>query len=106
MVRLDKQALATRNAVLEEYARLAPRYERRWSFYVDATSRETLARLPVHPTDAVLDVGCGNGALLYQLSAAHPQGRLAGIDPSPEMLALARQRLPPDIELKQGWAEA
>src|SRR5690348_5717433 len=106
MVRPAKRASATRRAVLEEYARLAPRYERRWSFYVDTTSRETMARLRVNPTDAVLDVGCGTGALLYQLSVAYPQARLAGIDPSPEMLAVARQRLPPGMELQQGWAEA
>jgi hypothetical protein len=49
MVRPDTHASATRNAILEEYARLAPRYERRWSFYVGATSRETLARLNLSP---------------------------------------------------------
>ena len=105
MVRPDKQASAIRNAVLEEYARLAPRYERRWSFYVRVTSRETLARLRINPTASVLDVGCGTGALLDQLSASCPRARLAGIDPSPEMLAIARQRLPLVIELKQSWAE-
>jgi ubiquinone/menaquinone biosynthesis C-methylase UbiE len=99
------QVSATRDAVLGEYARLAARYERRWSFYVRVTSRETLARFRINPTDSVLDVGCGTGALLSQLSASHPQARLAGIDPSPEMLALARERLPPAVELKQGWAE-
>jgi ubiquinone/menaquinone biosynthesis C-methylase UbiE len=106
MVRSAFQASATRNAVLEEYARLAPRYERRWSFYVGATSRETLARLKLNPADSVLDVGCGTGALLDQLSGSYPRARLAGIDPSPDMLAIARHRLPTGIELKQGWAES
>jgi SAM-dependent methyltransferase len=72
---------------------------------VGAASRETLARLHINPTDSILDVGCGTGALLYQLSASYPQARLAGIDPSPEMLAIARQRLPSAVELKQSWAE-
>jgi ubiquinone/menaquinone biosynthesis C-methylase UbiE len=99
------QVPATRDAVLGEYARLAPQYERRWSFYVRATSRETLSRFRINPTDSILDVGCGTGALLSQLSACYPQARLAGIDPSPEMLAIARERLPPGVELKQGWAE-
>jgi ubiquinone/menaquinone biosynthesis C-methylase UbiE len=99
------QVSTTRDAVLGEYARLAPQYERRWSFYVRATSRETLARFRINPTDSVLDVGCGTGALLCQLSASYPQARLAGIDPSPEMLVIARARLPPGIELKQSWAE-
>ena len=93
------------NPVLEEYARLASGYDRRWSFYVRATSRETLARLPIRPTDSLLDVGCGTGSLLYQLSNSHPQAHLTGIDPCPEMLAIARGRLASTIELKQGWAE-
>jgi ubiquinone/menaquinone biosynthesis C-methylase UbiE len=100
------QVSATRDAVLGEYARLAPQYERRWSFYVRATCRETLARLRNKPTDSVLDVGCGTGALLSQVSASYPQARLAGIDPSPEMLAIARERLASGIELQQGWAES
>jgi ubiquinone/menaquinone biosynthesis C-methylase UbiE len=106
MVQSDIHAPAARTAILEEYARLAPRYDRRWSFYVGATSRETLARLHPSPTDSVLDVGCGTGALLYQLSGSYPRAHLAGIDPSPEMLAIARHRLPPGIELKEGWAES
>jgi ubiquinone/menaquinone biosynthesis C-methylase UbiE len=72
---------------------------------VRATSRETLARFRINPTDSVVDVGCGTGALLSQLAASYPQARLAGIDPCPEMLAIARERLPPGVELKQGWAE-
>jgi ubiquinone/menaquinone biosynthesis C-methylase UbiE len=100
-----RQPAPARDAVLEEYARLAGQYEQRWLFYVRATTRETLARLRVTPTDSVLDVGCGTGALLDELSASFPRARLAGIDPCPEMLAIARGRLPPVIELKQGWAE-
>jgi hypothetical protein len=60
----DMQLSASRNAVVKEHARLAPEYERRWSFYVRVTSRETLARLRINPTDSVLDVGCGTGGLL------------------------------------------
>lgn len=94
-----------RNLVLEEYARLASQYDHRWSFYVHTTSRETLARLRIDPTESVLDVGCGTGALLNQLSTCYPEAGLAGVDPSPEMLSIARDRLPATIELKQGWAE-
>ena len=42
--------------VLTEYARLAGQYDRRWSFYIDATPRETLKRFCPHPGDALLDV--------------------------------------------------
>jgi ubiquinone/menaquinone biosynthesis C-methylase UbiE len=94
-----------RNPVLEEYARLAPDYDRKWSFYVEATTRETAARLSVRHTDRVLDVGCGTGALLHQLARAYPRAQFAGVDPVPEMLAIARSRLPPTVELREGWAE-
>jgi ubiquinone/menaquinone biosynthesis C-methylase UbiE len=94
-----------RSAILREYARMAPEYDARWSFYVRATARETLKRLPRRPIEAILDVGCGTGALLAQLAVAYPHARLAGVDASNEMLTIARQQVPTTIELKQGWAE-
>jgi len=94
-----------RNAVLHEYARLAPEYDSRWSFYIRATSRETIARLAIQPSDTVLDIGCGTGAMLAQLSVLFPDTSLYGVDASSEMLDIARQRLLSTIDLKQGWAE-
>ncbi|MES1243253.1 MAG: methyltransferase domain-containing protein [Acidobacteriota bacterium] len=91
------------NPVVEEYQRLAPHYDAKWSFYIEATTRETLARLNLQPGERLLDVGCGTGALLQRLSA--PGAQLAGVDPVPEMLAMARRRLPPEVELRTGWAE-
>lgn len=40
-----------------------------------------------------LDVGCGSGTLLEEISTRQPRARLAGVDLSPAMLALARRRL-------------
>ena len=94
-----------RDSVVEKYARLAPFYDRRWSFYVEATIRETLARLSLRQTARVLDVGCGTGALLHELARRFPQTTLVGVDPVPEMLAVARRRLPASIELREAWAE-
>jgi ubiquinone/menaquinone biosynthesis C-methylase UbiE len=91
--------------VVAKYARLAPEYDARWSFYVEATTRETLARLSLRPTDRVLDVGCGTGALLERLTGSHPVGLLSGVDPVPEMLAVARGRMPAEVELREGWVE-
>src|SRR2546426_5801764 len=84
-----------RQAILREYARLAPGYDRRWSSYIQAGVRGTLARLGARPAGAVLDVGCGTGALLAALAQSEPPlgVRLAGLDPSPEMLAVARSKL-------------
>jgi ubiquinone/menaquinone biosynthesis C-methylase UbiE len=93
------------NPVVEEYSRLAEHYDTRWSFYVEATTRETIARLSIRPTDRVLDVGCGTGALLYQMYLAYPQARLAGVDPVLAMLQVARRRLPSEVELREGWAD-
>jgi ubiquinone/menaquinone biosynthesis C-methylase UbiE len=93
------------DALLTEYSRLAEGYDNRWSRYVEASTRETMKRLTVRADDRVLDVGCGTGALLRKLSLAHPDVRLAGVDPVPAMLDVARRQLPPSVELCEGWAE-
>lgn len=96
---------SSKHPVIEEYARLAPDYEKRWSFYVQATVRETVLRLNLQPNDRLLDVGCGTGALLYAVSHSCSSVELFGVDPVPEMLAIARRRLPTNAQLQQGWAE-
>jgi ubiquinone/menaquinone biosynthesis C-methylase UbiE len=101
----DRFGGSERHPVVEEYGRLAPSYEAKWSFYVEATTRETLARLTLRPGERLLDVGCGTGALLYAVSQRQPGAQLSGVDPVPEMLAVARRRLPPEVELRAGWAE-
>ncbi len=91
--------------VLTEYARLAGQYDRRWSFYLDATTRETLKRLCPRPGDELLDVGCGTGTFLQALASAFPRVKLTGVDPSSAMLDFARAKLGPAAELKPGRAE-
>jgi ubiquinone/menaquinone biosynthesis C-methylase UbiE len=92
--------------VVREYSRAAKDYDQKWSFYVDATTRETLSRLPaLKPHDRVLDVGCGTGELLARIAAKYPSARLAGIDPVPEMLEVAREKLVDDVDLRVGWAD-
>ncbi|ROO23128.1 class I SAM-dependent methyltransferase [Salinisphaera orenii] len=91
--------------VIKEYTRLAGSYDTNWSFYIEATTRETIARLPLRAEDRLLDVGCGTGALLYHLSTSHPATQLVGLDPVPEMLAVARRKISSDIALHEGWAE-
>ncbi|MCU0542569.1 MAG: class I SAM-dependent methyltransferase [Oscillatoriaceae cyanobacterium Prado104] len=89
-----------------EYSHLADRYDTKWSFYIQATTQETLARFKLRSNVRVLDIGCGTGALLQQIASNYPQAQLFGIDPVAEMLAIARQKLPAKAELKQAWAEA
>ena len=84
---------ASDDPVHREYARLAARYDSRWAAYVGASVGETLKRLDLGSGGALLDIGCGTGALLGAVAAASPGVTLAGADPSPEMLAVARERL-------------
>lgn len=84
----------TSAAVSREYDRLAPRYERRWRSYVEASVRETAARLPLRSGIRVLDLGCGTGTLLQRI-AENPLGvSCCGLDVSRRMLSLAAQRAP------------
>ena len=62
--------------------------------------RRTIAKLALRPGDTALDVGCGTG-LSFDLLVAGigPRGRLIGIEQSPEMIAIARQRV-----AARGWS--
>jgi ubiquinone/menaquinone biosynthesis C-methylase UbiE len=91
--------------VLTEYARLAAHYDTKWSWFIEASTRETLRRVTVRSTDRVLDVGCGTGDLLRQLHRSRPGARLVGVDPAPEMLDVARRKLPATVDLREAWAE-
>ncbi|KAF2490405.1 S-adenosyl-L-methionine-dependent methyltransferase [Lophium mytilinum] len=47
----------------------------------------------------ILDLACGTGLLTYQLAAAvGPSGRVVGVDVTPGMLAVAREKLAADKE--------
>ena len=94
------------SSLLRMYATLAPCYDTKWKTYVAASVCETLKRVCIRPGDWVLDVGCGTGELLKAISLAVPEARLAGVDMSPEMLAIARAKSRDDLDLREGRAEA
>ena len=87
------------DAVARTYDRLAEAYDTRWSFYVEATLRETLARLHLPPRCRVLDLGCGTGSLLAGMAARWPSAQLVGLDLSGNMLQVARTKLHAGIPL-------
>lgn len=90
--------------VVKEYTAAAKGYDEQWSFYIDATTRATMSRLEIAAGASVLDVGCGTGELLVRLAAKYPNASLSGLDPVPEMLAVARTKLSANVELRVGWA--
>jgi tRNA (cmo5U34)-methyltransferase len=60
----------------------------------------SLLRVELGEEAQILVVGAGTGMELLTLAEQQPKWRLTGVDPSPEMLALARERLH-----TQGWTE-
>jgi len=82
-----------RVAALERYRELARDYDAscRW---VAGIRRRALALLGPGEGEVVFDIACGTGAMLPELARrVGPRGKVVGIEQSPEMLALARERV-------------
>ena len=75
--------------------------ERRW--------REALlAQVAPGSGETILDVGCGTGSFAIMLKQAAPGARVIGLDPDPQVLAIASakaQRVGADIEWRRGFAQ-
>ncbi len=83
--------------MLKPYRAVAPLYDvvsGEWPVY-RAGRTAGIEALRLRPGDTVLDVGCGTGLSFPLLSAAvGPTGHVIGVDASPQMLAVARRRVP------------
>lgn len=93
---------------LAQYRLRAPRYDAELALF-EPVRRDAIARLELRPGERVIDVGCGTGLSFEALRAGvGPAGRVVGIEPSPEMLALASRRVArrgwPNVELVAGFA--
>ncbi|HCF96706.1 MAG TPA: hypothetical protein DEW46_16760 [Verrucomicrobia bacterium] len=79
------------------FKEVAPRYDfvtQALSFGRDrAWKRSLIEALPDDPNPACLDIACGTGDLSFLLHERFPNGRITGIDLTPDMLEIARQRL-------------
>ena len=57
--------------------------------------------------DSIIDVGCGTGSFAIMLKRAAPQARIVGLDPDPDILAIAAAKAVAagvEIEWRQGFA--
>ena len=66
---------------------------------LEAMGREVLDRLELRGGERVLDAGCGTGRVTAALAERVPRGRVIAVDGSPAMVAEARERLGPDVEV-------
>jgi demethylmenaquinone methyltransferase/2-methoxy-6-polyprenyl-1,4-benzoquinol methylase len=88
-----------RRLLLDIYKRRAATYDRGLALAQrlrlwPRTHHQAVARLSLEPGDVVLDVGCGTGLSFPFIEAQiGSEGRLVGIDLSPDMLAKARERV-------------
>ena len=101
-------ASARREQAKALFAPLGPtydRYARVLSFGRDPGWRHFLvSRVEAGPGETVLDVATGTGAVALEL-IRHKGCSVVGLDQSPEMLAVARRRLPRDVRLVEGDAD-
>ena len=74
----------------------------RWSRLVAV---RFVADLAPPPNLRWLDVGCGTGALLEALAEAADPAVLTGVDPSPAYGDIARRRLGPGVDVREGTGD-
>ncbi len=82
---------------MQQYYRLhAQIYEyTRWAFLFGRNKVITNLSLPKSANVHIMEVGCGTGHNLDTLAQLFPKVRLTGIDVSPEMLAVAHEKIKP-----------
>src|SRR6266516_1157920 len=82
-----------RALALQKYRQRASRYDR-LAPLTRGMRRRAVDRLALRPGQVVLDVGCGTGLTFEAIEKRiGPEGRLIGIELSPEMLDRARERV-------------
>lgn len=91
---------------IRHFGRLARHYDHRHQRYNQLTLNWALEALRLSETARLLDVGCGTGELERLVHARYPQARLVGIDVTPQMLAVAREKFARVPEVAFTFAQA
>jgi SAM-dependent methyltransferase len=80
----------------QNFSEVAPRYDfitKVLSFRRDAAWKRTLiSLLPCHDSPVCIDLACGTGDIAFLLASKYPRGRIAGVDITDSMVAIARHR--------------
>lgn len=93
----NMRSVPDRHAAMESYASLAGKYDES-CHWLNGVRFELLSLLDLRPGEVVVDAGCGTGAMLPMLSRmVGLEGLVIGIEQSPEMAALARERVAGDL---------
>lgn len=88
-----RRAARGRAVALAQYRRRAAHYDAELAVF-EPLRAEAVALLALHEGQRVLDVGCGTGLSFALLERELGQtGAIVGIEQSPEMLLLARERV-------------
>ena len=53
-------------------------------------AKELIPKLKLQGNEALLDIGCGDGKITAEIAKALPNGKVVGIDSSPEMIKLSK----------------
>jgi trans-aconitate 2-methyltransferase len=67
---------------------------------LEAMGRDVLDRLELRGDERVLDAGCGTGRVTAALLERLPRGEVVAVDGSPAMVAEARERLGPRVDVR------
>ena len=70
----------------------------------DAWRAELVRLVAPQPNQSILDVGCGTGSLMARIGLHEPRARLIGLDPDPNVLAIARRKLD-KLGLTASWRQ-